>query len=479
MAQQQQQYSYGYGYAPGPVGYGVQMPSYGTTGTPARPPAQQTYQAQAYTPQKSSTTPVQQQQPALNQAQGSYYSGHAGGAATSYTSPAQQSSSYYGYQYRGQQQSAGQQQAVAQQPSFSSYYQQHTPTASAAPVAKTTPTATPPSSHQGVGYGSSPSVAALPSVAYPTTYSTSYYSPAVVTANRFSTGVNTTTQPGVKSGYSTPSYTPSSASYPSTASYNTTQEKVIANYIAQKTAVGSGVGKFQNKRPYNPNNQAVYFCDVCKISCASSMTYKTHLEGKAHKKNLSKQQTGGANGARGEGGGAEKTDYSNMPHYCPLCEVQCTSSDSYEAHIRGSRHTKVLNLFRKLGKTIPNIKLPEGTEITNTVTGKKVAVSAPRINFVGGQQLTSMGAAGKSSGPPNLYPPGPGGPTEVVGATGVLGVQVKTEGGEGEVGAQEEAVDVEPVGEFTSIATGIGTEFRCMIMRVSVSHSVCFGLLCR
>ena len=141
--------------------------------------------------------------------------------------------------------------------------------------------------------------------------------------------------------------------------------------------------------------------------------------------------------------------------------------------------SQVLNLFRKLGKTIPNIKLPEGTEITNTVTGKKVAVSAPRINFVGGQQLTSMGAAGKSSGPPSLYPPGPGGPTEVVGATGVLGVQVKTEGGEGEVGAQEEAVDVEPVGEFTSIATGIGTEFRCMIMRVSVSHSVCFGLLCR
>ena len=128
--------------------------------------------------------------PAVNQAQGSYYSGQNAGATgtsvTSYTSPAQQASSYYGYQYRGQQQPAGQQQTAAQQTSFSSYYQQHTPTASAAPAAKTTPTATPPSSHQGVGYGSSPIVAALPSVAYPTTYSTPYYSPAA-TANRSET----------------------------------------------------------------------------------------------------------------------------------------------------------------------------------------------------------------------------------------------------------------------------------------------------
>ncbi|CAI8057322.1 Zinc finger RNA-binding protein [Geodia barretti] len=453
MAQQQQQYSYGYGYgyAPGAVGYGVQMPSYGTTGTPARPPAQQTYQAQAYTPQKSSTTPVQQQ-PAVNQAQGSYYSGQNAGATgtsvTSYTSPLSRPPVTMATSTEANNSRLDSSKRRHSKPA-SRPTTNNTPRLLLLPLLlRPHPLPRPPSSHQGVGYGSSPIVAALPSVAYPTTYSTPYYSPAA-TANRYgiSTGVNTTTQPGVKSVYSTPPYTPSSASYPSTASYNATQEKVIAHYIAQKTAVGSGAGKFQNKRPYNPNNQAVYFCEVCKISCASSMTYKTHLEGKAHKKNLSKQQASGANGAGGEGGGGEKTDYTSRPHYCPLCEIQCTSSDSYEAHIRGSRHTKVLNLFRKLGKTIPNIKLPEGTEITNTVGGKKVAVSAPRINFVGGQQLTSTGAAGKSSGPPSLYPPCPGGPTAVVGPTALVGGQVKTEGGEGEIGAGEEAVDVEPVGE--------------------------------
>ena len=67
---------------------------------------------------------------------------------------------------------------------------------------------------------------------------------------------------------SAPSYIPSSASYGSTGSYTSTQEKVISNYIAQK-AMGGGGGV--GKKPYNPNNQAVYFCDICKISCASSM----------------------------------------------------------------------------------------------------------------------------------------------------------------------------------------------------------------
>ena len=69
---------------------------------------------------------------------------------------------------------------------------------------------------------------------------------------------------------SAPSYTPSSASYGSTGSYTSTQEKVISNYIAQK-AMGGGGGGGVGKKPYNPNNQAVYFCDICKISCASSM----------------------------------------------------------------------------------------------------------------------------------------------------------------------------------------------------------------
>ena len=70
---------------------------------------------------------------------------------------------------------------------------------------------------------------------------------------------------------SAPSYTPSSASFTNAGSYNSAQEKVIANYIAQKTGSVTGLGKFAGKKPYNASNTTVYFCDICKISCASSM----------------------------------------------------------------------------------------------------------------------------------------------------------------------------------------------------------------
>ena len=86
----------------------------------------------------------------------------------------------------------------------------------------------------------------------------------------FSSGVKAQ---GTNLGYPTPSYTPSSASYPNTASYSSAQEKVIASYIAQKTTGGygggGGGGRVPNKKPYNPNSQSVYLCEVCKISCAS------------------------------------------------------------------------------------------------------------------------------------------------------------------------------------------------------------------
>ena len=114
-------------------------------------------------------------------------------------------------------------------------------------------------------------------------------------------------------------------------------------------------------------------------------------------------------------------------------------------HTHTHTHTQTLNLYRRLGKAIPDIKLPEGSEITNTVSGKRVNVNVPRINFVGGKQLTSTGATGSSSGPPSLYPPGPGGVVDSAPT-----VVVKSEDGEGVEGegVQETTThDIEPVGK--------------------------------
>ncbi|XP_045031716.1 zinc finger RNA-binding protein [Daphnia magna] len=38
--------------------------------------------------------------------------------------------------------------------------------------------------------------------------------------------------------------------------------------------------------------------------------------------------------------------------HCELCNVACTSADAYAAHIRGTKHQKVVKLHTKLGKPI-------------------------------------------------------------------------------------------------------------------------------
>ena len=35
---------------------------------------------------------------------------------------------------------------------------------------------------------------------------------------------------------------------------------------------------------------------------------------------------------------------------CELCDVTCTGSDAYAAHIRGAKHQKVIKLHTRLGK---------------------------------------------------------------------------------------------------------------------------------
>lgn len=40
--------------------------------------------------------------------------------------------------------------------------------------------------------------------------------------------------------------------------------------------------------------------------------------------------------------------------HCELCDVTCTGNDAYAAHVRGSKHQKVVKLHTKLGKPIPS-----------------------------------------------------------------------------------------------------------------------------
>ena len=109
---------------------------------------------------------------------------------------------------------------------------------------------------------------------------------------------------------------------------------------------------FKARQKVAPKPQQIHYCDVCKISCAGPQTYREHLEGQKHKKReaLLKTQTDpqavAVTNNRGPRG-------SNCLH-CELCDVTCTGNDAYAAHVRGSKHQKVVKLHTKLGKPIPS-----------------------------------------------------------------------------------------------------------------------------
>ena len=101
-----------------------------------------------------------------------------------------------------------------------------------------------------------------------------------------------------------------------------------------------------------PKPQQLHYCEVCKISCAGPQTYKEHLEGQKHRKKEAASKSL-ANGNGSKSGANPKGGMSNLR--CELCDVTCTGSDAYAAHIRGAKHTKVVKLHSKLGKPIPSI----------------------------------------------------------------------------------------------------------------------------
>lgn len=74
----------------------------------------------------------------------------------------------------------------------------------------------------------------------------------------------------------------------------------------------------------------IVFCQIFH-TYHNFQTYREHLEGQKHKKKESALKAGSAPVARG--GNALR---------CELCDVTCTGTDAYAAHIRGAKHQKVI-----------------------------------------------------------------------------------------------------------------------------------------
>ncbi|CAI5438672.1 unnamed protein product [Caenorhabditis angaria] len=250
----------------------------------------------------------------------------------------------------------------------------------------------------------------------------------------------------------TPSYsTYDAAVYAAASTYiankkSTTTSTATTNPYAWMNSSNSVNNKpyWSNKRKYDGSERdsTMHYCEICKISCAGTGTYKEHLEGKQHKRKESLQK-----------GDQPITLARNKVSYrCDLCNVTCAGHDTYLSHIRGKQHMKAVALCRKMGKVVPEdvptiISKNSSGEIQEVkakskwhqqqLPGTNKVIGINTINFVGGSRLNTTGRLEEKK-------------KEVLSAVGSVGISVKEpviEVDDERLQAMIVADDIKPIGE--------------------------------
>jgi zinc finger RNA-binding protein len=159
-------------------------------------------------------------------------------------------------------------------------------------------------------------------------------------------------------------------------------KKNNSNQFHNQRRGGGNMGGQGGHRASGGQPVQIFYCEVCKISCAGPQTYKEHLDGQKHKKreqasklsieqqqlqktqtNTSPSSTNNNNNSTNpnwkqqqmqrRGGNQQGFSRNSIVIKCELCDVACTGKDAYSAHVRGMKHQKTLKLHQKLGKPIP------------------------------------------------------------------------------------------------------------------------------
>jgi zinc finger RNA-binding protein len=209
----------------------------------------------------------------------------------------------------------------------------------------------------------------------PTQYSATYATTATTAAKQ-----QQQQQPNATSSYT--SY--DTALYSAATAYMAQQNNKSTNQNQQQTGWPKKGNTFKQRKNVAPKPQQIHYCDVCKISCAGPQTYREHLEGQKHKKReaLQKAQTDPQTPA-------PSTTQRGSNLRCELCDVTCTGNDAYSAHVRGSKHQKVVKLHTKLGKPIPSSEpTPIGT--TSSKEGEVEETPAEDVKPVGEEYIEEM-----------------------------------------------------------------------------------------
>ena len=171
--------------------------------------------------------------------------------------------------------------------------------------------------------------------------------------------------------------TNSNVSYPAASSYGKPSGKVTyytQDWASIKQAQIKATGKVTTKtgrgggKGFNSfiHPQQVHYCEICKITCGTNATYKSHIEGAKHLKKAAKANSGAD---------AIEQLRSSSKHgtwKCVLCDIISTSNDAFKAHINGTKHTKKVELHKRMGKPIPEPEI-------NTVEDDEKAEACPKV----------------------------------------------------------------------------------------------------
>lgn len=225
-------------------------------------------------------------------------------------------------------------------------------------------------SYPAYGQGAGGSVAS--GIQYPA-YNSSGYN------NSYNQAVNDYASAALSYGYSAPAPAPSASQY--SGHYQSKTRPVYSNnqVIRNKSWQNDGSG------PRAPRPDQQVYCEVCKISCVSQQAFDAHLKGQQHQK---KEKMASASGNGDSKVGNQILNPVLM--MCALCEVPCSGPEAYAAHMRGSKHQKVLSLHQRMGKPIPHMPpVPTTTVPADSSAGSLRVMGTPTMNFREGGCLST------------------------------------------------------------------------------------------
>ncbi|EUB55069.1 Zinc finger RNA-binding protein [Echinococcus granulosus] len=106
-------------------------------------------------------------------------------------------------------------------------------------------------------------------------------------------------------------------------------------------------------------------CVVCGVECNSRVSYEEHITSQKHRRNTQQQCADRSHvcklcridcktKAAFDSHAPEETGGKTKELQCPLCNIKCSGTDTYRAHLSGKQHQRAVKLQTARGSAVPD-----------------------------------------------------------------------------------------------------------------------------